>query len=89
MLVMGLIAVICVLGIVGALASTLGYDQLYGQDRRSPEPPSRPARPRRSRRRSRQLRAVEAALATAESHGPAAAATPHALADTKAIRLEP
>jgi hypothetical protein len=89
MLVMGLIAVICVLGIVGALASTLGYDQLYGQDRRSSEPPARPARRRRSRRRSRQLQAVEAALATAESHRPAAASVPHVLADTKAVRLEP
>jgi hypothetical protein len=65
---MVVIAVVCVVGIVGGLASTLSYDQLYGQDPRRLEPPLRPVRPRRSRRRSRQLRAVEAALASAEAH---------------------
>lgn len=83
------IAVVCVVGIVGALASTLSYDELYGQNPRRLEPPPRPIRRRRSRRRSRQLRAVEAALATPESQRAAAASTPHALADTKAIKHEP
>jgi hypothetical protein len=85
-LVMVAIAVVCVLGVVGALASTLSYDQLYGQEPRGYEPPSRPVRRRRSRRRSRQLRAVEAALA---ADTPAAASTPELLADTKAIKLDP
>jgi hypothetical protein len=78
MLVMCVIATVCVLGFVGALASTLGYDSMYGQDPGARQPPPRAVRRRRSRRRSRQLQAVETALATAESSRPAAGPARHA-----------
>jgi hypothetical protein len=88
MLVMCVIAAICVLGVVGALASTLSYDQLYGQDRGGRQLPPRSVRRRKSRRRSRQLQTVEAALATAETSRPDAGSTPHALANPKITKHE-
>ncbi len=75
MLVMSAIAIVCVVGIVGALASTLRYDQLYGQNASGVQFQARSVRRPRSRRRSRQLRAVEAALATNESE-PSPACSP-------------
>jgi hypothetical protein len=71
MLVMWALAAVCVLGILGALASTVGYDQLYGQEPRRTQPPPRSVRRRpRFRRASRQLRAVEAALTSAAGSPP-------------------
>lgn len=67
MLVTFAIAAVCVIGIIGAIASTLGYDQLYGQESRGAQLPPRAVRRSKPRRPSRQLRAVETALATADS----------------------
>jgi len=65
-LVMCVIALVCVIGIIGAVASTLGYDQPYGQGARGIALPPRAARRKRLRRASQQLRAVEAALVSQE-----------------------
>lgn len=89
MLVMCVIAAVCVLGVVGTLASTLSYDQLYGQEPRRRQLPPRSVRRPKSRRRSRQLQAVETALATAETSRPAAGSGPRALADTETVKREP
>jgi hypothetical protein len=75
MLVMSVIAIVCVVGVVGALVSTLNYDQLYGHSARDYQPP-RSVRRARSRRRSRQLRAVEAALAAERVQAPGAEVSP-------------
>jgi hypothetical protein len=89
MLVMWVIAAVCVFGIVGALASTVGYDQFYGQDPRGTRLPQRSVRRPRSRRPSRQLLAVEAALATAEESRPAVGSAGRPLADADAVQDGP
>lgn len=66
MLVMAAIAIVCVIGILGSMASASGYDQLYGQTNSAVQEPRRSARQGKLRRRSRQLRAVEAALETSD-----------------------
>lgn len=89
MLVMCAIVVVCVVGILGAMASTLGYDELYFQHPTRLQPPVRPGNGRKSRRRSRQLRAVEAALESAETQTPAAGSPSHGLADAKTLKHRP
>jgi hypothetical protein len=75
MLVTIVIVLVCVIGIIGAMASTLGYDGLYGQTERV-ELPRRSVRRKRLRRPSQQLRAVEAALAPAEPDPPPGCSSP-------------
>lgn len=59
---MAVIALVCVVGLLGSVTSARVYDELYGQHATGVRevPPS--IRSGRSRRQSRQLRAVGAAL---------------------------
>jgi len=76
MLVTCVIILVSVIGILGAVASTLSYHQLYGQTERSVELPPRSVRRKRLRRRSQQLGAVEAALGRVEADPPPGCSVP-------------
>jgi hypothetical protein len=71
MLPVFIIALVTVIGIIGAVVSMLSRDQVGGRT-----PPSIPRKG--LRRGSQQLQAIEAALVTAETKPPPRCSVPHA-----------
>lgn len=65
-----LMVALCVVGIIGAVATAVSYDQPGGQMGGPMRIPKRSRRQRRERRRSRQLQALEAALGQDPPTGP-------------------
>ena len=78
MLVLCMIAFVTVIGIIGAVVSTLSGDGFGGQTERSVGLPPRSVRRKRMSRRSQQLRTIEAALVPSESEPPPRCSVPHA-----------
>jgi hypothetical protein len=63
MVVTYVMVVVCVVGVIGAVASALGYDQAYGEISGPMRIPKQSRRSAQGSRPSRQLKALEAALA--------------------------
>lgn len=63
MIVTYVMVAVCVVGVLGAMASVLSYDNQYSKSGSEMRIPKHSRRGRHASRPSRQLRAVEAALA--------------------------
>lgn len=80
MIVTFVMVAVCVVGVIGAIASVIGYDKPYGEIGAPMRIPKRSSRGARASRPSRQLRALEAALeeeAPAEQAGSCAEVRSH------------
>jgi hypothetical protein len=62
MIVTYVMVAVCVVGVIGGVASALSYDKPYGEIRSPMRIPKRSRRSPRGSRRSRQLQALDAAL---------------------------
>jgi len=67
MVVTYVMVAICVVGVLGGVASVLSYDKVYSQSGSKMRIPKHSRRNRQGPRPSRQLQAVEAALAEDEA----------------------